>query len=114
MQTFDQVGATRREYSLTTSRRVAKSVLAAVFLAGAGFFLRLAVNPIGRDFVLVVGGTSLILGLALIAQVWTSRLVLDGDRIAVRSIFRAHSATSLKLRGYGKQKTNMVAGRVST
>ena len=102
MQSFDQVGATRREYSLTTSRRVGQSVLAAVFLAGAGFFLRLAVNPIGRDFVLVVGGTSLILGLALIAQVWTSRLVLDGDRIAVRSIFRAHSTTLAEIEGVRK------------
>ena len=102
MHTLEQAGTNHRKYSLTTSRKIGQSVLAAVFLAGAGFFLRLAVNPIGRDFVLAIGGTSLILGLILIAQAWTSRLILDGDRIEVRSIFRAHSATLAEIEGIRK------------
>ena len=102
MHTLEQVGTNHREYSLTTSRKIGQTVLAAVFLAGAGFFLRLAVNPIGRDFVLAIGGTSLILGLILIAQAWTSRLILDSDRIEVRSIFRAHSATLAVVEGIRK------------
>ena len=102
MHSLDQVDTTHRKYSLTTRRKIGQSVLAAVFLAGAGFFLRLAVNPIGRDSVLAIGGTSLTLGLILIAQAWTSRLILDGDRIEVHSIFRAHSATLAEIEGLRK------------
>jgi hypothetical protein len=102
MHTLDQVGTTPREYSLTTSRKISQTVLAGVFFVGAGFFLKLAVNPVGRDFVLAIGGTSLILGLMLVAQAWTSRLILNGDRIEVRSAFRTHSATHTEIEGLRK------------
>lgn len=77
-------------------------MLAGAFVVCAGFFLKLAVNPIGRDFVLAVGGISLILGLVLIAHAWSSRLILDGDRIEVRSAFRTHGATRSEIEGLRK------------
>jgi hypothetical protein len=49
-----------------------------------------------------VRGTSLILGLILIAQTWTSRLTLDGDRIEIRSVFRTRSATLAEIEGFRK------------
>lgn len=104
MHALEQVGTNHREYLLTTSRKIEQSLLAAVILGGAGFFLRLAVNPIGREFALVVGGILLIPGLLLIAQTWTSRLILDGERIEVRSIFRAHSATLADIEGIRKNE----------
>jgi hypothetical protein len=101
MHPIDQTG-TQRKYPLTTGRKVGQSVFAGVFLVGAGFFFNLAVNPIGRDFALAIGGISLILGLALTLQAWTSRLILDGDRIEVRSAFRAHGATRAEIEGLRK------------
>lgn len=101
MQTIDQI-CTLRKYSLTTGRKISQSVFAGVFFVGAGFFLRLAVNPIGRDFALAIGGISLIIGLALILQAWTSRLILDGDRIEVRSAFRTHGANRAEIEGLRK------------
>lgn len=71
----------------------------AAFLVGAGFFLRLATNLIGRDFGLAVGGISLILGFVLIAPAWTSRLILEEDRIEVRSVFRTRSAALAEIEG---------------
>src|ERR1700679_2544731 len=102
MRPLDQTSTTRREYPLTTGRKISQGVYAGVFLVGAGFFLKLAVNPIGRDFVLVIGGILLILGLMLVAQVWTSRLILDEDRIEVRSAFRTRSATRAEIEGLRK------------
>jgi hypothetical protein len=104
MHTLDQTSTSRREYSLTTGRKIGQSLYAGVFLVGGGFFLKLAFNPIGRDFVLAIGGGSLILGLALIAQSWSSRLILDGDRIEMRSAFRTHSATRAEIEGWRKIK----------
>ncbi len=98
----DQTSTTSHEYQLTTGRRITQSLFAGVFLVGAGFFLKLAVDPIGRDFALAVGGISLILGLMIIAQVWTARLIIDGDRIEVRSAFRTHSATRAEIEGLRK------------
>ena len=77
-------------------------MLAGVFFVGAGFFFKLAINPIGRDFPLVIGGISLILGLAVIVQAWTSCLILDGDRIEVCSAFRTHGATRAEIEGLRK------------
>lgn len=102
MHALSQVGTIRREYSLTTGRKIGQSALAGVFLVGAGFFLRSAIDPIGRDFVLAVGGILLILGLALIAQAWISRLILDGNRVEVRSVFRTRSATLAEVEGIRK------------
>ena len=102
MLSLDQTSTTRREYSLTTGRKISQGVYAGVFFVGAGFFLKLAVNPIGRDFVLAIGGISLTLGLMLIVKAWTARLILDGDRIEVRSAFRTHSATRTEIEGLRK------------
>ena len=77
-------------------------LLAGVFVVGAGFFLKLAIDPIGRDFVLAVGEISLILGLMIIVQVWTARLILDGDQIEVRSAFRTQSAPRAEIEGLRK------------
>jgi hypothetical protein len=102
MLPIDQTSTTRHEYRLTTGRRITQSLFAGVFLVGAGFFLKLAINPIGRDFVLAIGGISLILGLMIIVQGWTARLILDGDQIEVRTAFRAHSATRTEIEGLRK------------
>lgn len=102
MHPLDQTSTTRREYPLTTGRKINQGLLAGVFLVGAGFFLNLAVNPIGRDFAFAIGGISLILGLVLVAHAWSSRLTLDGDRIEVRSAFRIHSATRAEIEGLRK------------
>jgi hypothetical protein len=101
MHPIDQT-FTHRKYTLTTGRKVSQSVFAGVFFVGAGFFFKLAINPIGRDFALAIGGISLILGLALILQAWTSRLILDGDRIEVRSAFRTHGAIRAEIEGLRK------------
>jgi hypothetical protein len=101
MHPIDQT-FTHRKYTLTTGRKVSQSVFAGVFFVGAGFFFKLAINPIGRDFALAIDGISLILGLALILQAWTSRLILDGDRIEVRSAFRTHGAIRAEIEGLRK------------
>lgn len=102
MHSLDQTNTTRREYRLTTGRRISQSIFAGILLFGAGFFLRKAINPVGRDFVLALGGISLILGVLVIVQAWSSRLILDGDRIELRSILRVHSATRAEIEGLRK------------
>lgn len=99
MHPLDQTSATRHEYPLATSRKVSQSVYAGLFFIGAGFFLKLAINPIGRDFAMAIGGISLILGLVIVLQAWTSRLILDGDQIEVRSVFRTHNAGRAEIEG---------------
>jgi Bacterial PH domain len=99
MHTIDCASTTRHKYLLARGRKIGQSVYAGVFFVGAGFFLKLAVDPIGRDFVLAIGGLSLILGLVIVLQAWTSRLILDGDRIEVRSAFRTRSATRAEIEG---------------
>jgi hypothetical protein len=98
MQPIDQT-YTDRKYTLTTGRKMSQNALAGVFFVGAGFFFRGAINPIGRDFALAIGGISLILGFALVLQAWTSSLILEGDRIEVRSAFRTHGATRAEIEG---------------
>jgi hypothetical protein len=102
MLSLDQTSTTRREYPLTIGRKISQGVYAGVFFVGAGFFLKLAVNPIGRGFVLAIGGILLTLGLMLIVKAWTSRLILDGDRVEVRSAFRTHSSTRAEIEGLRK------------
>lgn len=102
MLPIDQTSTTRHEYRLATGRRITQSLFAGVFLVGAGFFLKLAIDPVGRDFALAVCGISLILGLMIIVQGWSARLILDGDQIEVRTAFRAHSATRAEIEGLRK------------
>jgi hypothetical protein len=60
MPSLDQISSTRREYVLTNGRKLNHILLAAVFLIGAGFFFKLAIDPIGRDFALMVGVIALV------------------------------------------------------
>jgi hypothetical protein len=99
MPSLDQISATRREYVLTNGRRLNHILLAAVFLIGAGFFFKLAIDPIGRDFALVVGVIALIPGTMLLLQAWRCRLILEGDVIELHSGFRVHRATRHEIEG---------------
>lgn len=99
MPTLDPNSATRREYVLTNGRKINRTLLAAVFLIGAGFFFKLAINPIGREFALVVGVISLAPGMMLLLQSWRSRLILEGDVIEVHSAFRVHRASRDDIEG---------------
>ena len=99
MSSLDQIGATRREYMLTNGRKLHHILLAAVFLIGAGFFFKLTIDPIGRDFALAVGIIFLVPGTMLLLQAWRCRLTLDGDAIEVHSAFRVHRATHDEIEG---------------
>ena len=99
MSSLDQTNATRREYALTNGRRFNYSLLAAVFLIGAGYFFKLAINPIGREFALVVGVIFLAPGVILLLQAWRCRLILQDDTIEVYSAFRIHRATRDEIEG---------------
>jgi len=96
---FDQISATRREYQLKNGRKIHHILLAAVFLVGAGFFFKLAIDPIGREFALVVGVIALAPGMMLLLQAWRCRLILDGDDIEVQSAFRMHRAARNEIEG---------------
>src|SRR6185437_3872327 len=89
----------RREYALTNGRKINYSLLAAVFLIGAGFFFKLAIEPIGREFALVVGVVFLAPGIMLLMQSWRGRLILEGDVIEVHSAFRVHRASLDEIEG---------------
>lgn len=104
MSTFEQTGTTPGEYRLGTGRKVSQSVLAAVFLAGAVFFLRLAVDRAGRDFAIAVGVVCLVPGILILLQAWSSRLILEGDRIEVRSALRGRSARRSEIEGLRRIK----------
>jgi hypothetical protein len=99
MPSLDQISATRREYVLTKGRKVNHTLLAAVFLIGAGFFFKLAINPIGREFGLVVGLILLAPGAILLLQAWHSRLILEQDVIELHSAFRIHRTTRDEIEG---------------
>ncbi|HVC47861.1 MAG TPA: hypothetical protein VND90_11490 [Terracidiphilus sp.] len=99
MPSPDPINTTRREYALTNGRKLHHILLAAVFLIGAGFFFKLAIDPIGRDFALVVGVISLVPGMMLVLQSLRCRLILDGDVIELHSAFRVHHATRNQIEG---------------
>lgn len=99
MHLSEQFNIMRREYCLDSPQKFRYLGLAVIFLVGAGFFLRLAADPIGRDFVLAVGLGSLIAALALISLALRSRLLLDGSRIEVRSALRTFAADRCEIEG---------------
>ncbi len=99
MPSLEQIGVTRCEYALTNGRRLNHVLLAAVFLIGAGFFFKLAIDPIGRDFALVVGVIALVPGTMLLLKAWRCRLILEGDAIELHSGFRIHRATRHEIEG---------------
>jgi hypothetical protein len=96
---MEEVRLGRRQYRLRGLQKFQYLALAAVFLVGTGFFLKLAADPIGRDFVLVVGLAFLIPGLALISLALRSRLTLDESRIEVRSALRTFTANRNDIEG---------------
>lgn len=102
MDSFDGIGSGQREYRLKGSQKFSYLALASIFIFGAGFFFKLAINPIGRDFVLIVGGIFLIPGLILLSLAFRSRLILDGDRIELRSAIRTFSANRSDIEGLRK------------
>ena len=99
MRSLDQLSAARRQYALTTGRKLNYAVLALALLIGAGFFFKLAIDPVGRVFALVVGVIFLAPGIMLLVQSWRSRLVLEGDVIELHSAFRVHSAGRDEIKG---------------
>lgn len=99
MPSLDQISATRREYVLTNERKIKHALLAAVFLIGAGFFFKRAIDPIGREFALVVGIILLAPGAMLLLQAWRSRLILERDVIELHTAFRIHHATRDEIEG---------------
>ncbi len=104
MQSIDQSVTTRHEFRLTIGRKIGQSIFATVFLIGAGSFVTLAMNPFGREFAVAVGVLALVLWIMLLVQVWSSRLILDGNRIGVHSAFRTHSASRAEIEGLRKIK----------
>jgi len=99
MNSADDISTTNREYGLTNGQRFQYLALAALFLFGAGFFFKLAIDPVGRDFALLVGLASLVPGSILALVALRSRLTLDGDRIELRSALRIHSAARSEIEG---------------
>jgi len=99
MVSLEQLSATRREYVLTNGRKINHILLAAVFLIGSGFFFKLAIDPIGREFALVVGIIFLAPGTMFLLQAWRSRLILERDVIELHSAFRIHRATRDEIEG---------------
>lgn len=94
--------ATRREYDLRPFQKFSYLAFAALFLLGSGFFFKLAIDPIGRDFALMAGVISLIPGLILVSLALRSRLILDGSRIELRSAIRTFSADRNEIEGLRK------------
>lgn len=99
MRSLDQISDTRREYALTNGRKLNYFLLAAFFLIVAGCFFKLAIDPIGREFALVVGFASLAPGIMLLLQSWRGRLILEGDVVEVQSAFRVHRAHRDEIEG---------------
>jgi len=71
---------------LTNGRKINHILLAAVFLFGPGFFFKLAINPIGREFAVVVGIVFLAPEAMFLVQAWRSRLILEPDAIEITSV----------------------------
>jgi len=94
-----QINAQRREYKLTSQRKVGQSLFAAVLLIGAGFFFEQAFEPLVREFALAVGAIFLAPGILILLHVWRVRLILDGDVIELRSAFRVHRAVRDEIEG---------------
>jgi hypothetical protein len=99
VQSRQEISTTRSEYQLTTFQKLLYLALAAVFLCGGGFFLKLALDPIGRDFAMVVGLLFLVPGFILVSLALRSRLILDGDRIELRAALRTFTANRNEIQG---------------
>lgn len=99
MHSSSEMNTIRHEYPLTGSRKVTHLIYAAMFLIGAGFFFRLAIDPVGREFPLVVGVLFLVPGLIMVSLAVRSRLILDGDDIELRSALRTHAANRSEIEG---------------
>ena len=99
MESLSKIDASRRVYSLQTSQKLVYLTGAAAFIVGAGFFFKLAIDPIGRDFVLAVGLVFLLLGFIVVSLAMRSRLILEGSRIELRSALRTFTADRSEIDG---------------
>jgi hypothetical protein len=96
-----EIDTTVREYRLATSKIVGRLAVAAVFLCGAGFFFKAAIgHPIGGWEVPAVFGSFFFFpGLYIVSRAIRSRLIIDGDRIEVRSALRTFNAHRNEIEG---------------
>lgn len=97
-----EIETSRHEYRLATSQKFHYLALAAIFLVSAGFFFKLGIDPVGREFALAVGVLLLIPGVILVSLALRSRLILDGDRIELRSAWRTFTADRSEIEGVRK------------
>src|SRR6185503_8667437 len=104
MSSLEQENAVRHEYQLTTFHKSAHLVFAVGLIVAAGSFFYLAENPIGRDFALIVGISLLISGFTLALSTFRSRLIIDGNRIEVRSALHTASADRNEIEGLRQMK----------
>ena len=83
---------------MTFSKKLFYWMDATTFLIASGASFKLAINPIGRHFALVIGILFLGPSLYLFGLPLRSRLILDGSRIEVRHVFAEFTAdrTTLK------------------
>jgi hypothetical protein len=99
MDSLQKANTGRREYRLTTFQKGVYWIYGSMSFVGSGFFVKLAINPFGRDFALVVIALLLGLGLYLILLSLRSRLILDGSRIEVRYAFKEFAADRNEIEG---------------
>ena len=99
MPLLNQTIAPRREYRLTSGRKIGQTLLGSVLLTCAAFFFKLAADPIGREFALAVGCLFLAPGILLLLQSWRSRLILERDAIELHSALRVHRALRKDIEG---------------
>jgi hypothetical protein len=102
MHSLEEINTTRHEYRLTAAKKLHYLTLAAMCLVGAGFFFKLAIDPIGREFALGVGSVVLIPGLILVSLAVRSRLILGGSRIELRSALPTFTANRAEIEGLRK------------
>jgi hypothetical protein len=99
LESLSKIETSRCGYRLKTSQRLVYLAYASVFIVGAGFFFKLAIDPIGRDFALLVGLVSLTLGSTIVSLAMRSQLILEGSRIELRSALRTFTADRSEIDG---------------
>lgn len=99
MLPLEELNTTRREYPLTSLQRFLYLALATICFVGAGFFFKLAADPVGRDFAVIVGFIFVVPGVIVFLLALRSRLILDGSRIEVRSALRTFTADRNGIKG---------------
>jgi len=93
------VSTTRREYKLSSSRRLSHAIWATIFLAIAVFFFKLSTDPYGRDFALCIGAIAFTTGVYFALLSFRSQLTLDGDVMELRSALRVRRINRTEIEG---------------